>query len=194
MSTLSTLKQAVYDDIYPIVDNYVTNPHNHLIREEDGEPDSPPMIALSGQTRERSNGNSKTGIHDVRVLELFSNPFDVKFGREKTFSVDVTISDIDGDRADTIHSKIQNVFEYNGRFRDPDSFVSSVPIDEIRVSDSSPTDRDQRIGHTVSIEIDYLRTFLYSEVDDPPSVVTEIVSQYENKTVTTVDTSVTLSE
>lgn len=194
MSVLSTLQEQVYDDVYAVVDTYTTNPHHHVIREDDNEPDEPPMVALDGQTRQRSASNSKTGIHDLRVSQVFTNPFDVKFGEEKTFAVDVTIGDVDGNRANNILSDIQNSFSYDGRFRDAQSFLSSVPIDDVRVNDTSPIGTDGRLGHTLSIEIDYLRTFLYSDVNDPPSEVTEVVTKLKGKTLTTDDSGSTLSE
>jgi len=195
MSELSTLKSTVYGDITTAVDSYVSSPNAHVIREDDGEPDSPPMVALNGQDRQRSSQNRTTGLHEVRVLDVLSSPFDVKYGRERTFSVDVTITDIDGDRADNILEDIETAFEYNPRFRPAETFVSSVKIDEIRVEDTSPTSRDQRLGHALNIEIDYVRSFLYSDVSNPPAEVKKVVQQYESgTTVTTTDSGTTVDE
>lgn len=183
--SLPTLKDRVYADIRSVLSTYVGSPDDHLIVEDDDRPDDPPMVALDGSTSTRSDQYSDTGIHDVRVLDTFSNPYDVLLGRERTFSVDVTISDVGGDRADEVLEDIQNAFEYDPRFREADTFASDVPIDNVRVRDTSPTDRSQRVGHALSIEIDYLRTFRYSDLTDPPTEVTKVVQEYEYGNVIT---------
>jgi len=196
MSELSQVKEQVYTDVAAAVSGYTSNVDSHVIKEDDDEPDEPPMVALSGTDRSRSSQNVQTGIHGVRVIDVLSSPFDVKYGRERTFSVDVTITDIDGDRADNILDDIENAFTFYPRFRDASDFLNSVLIEDVRVQDTSPTNRDQRIGHALSIEIDWVRTFLYSEVDDPPTEVTKVVQEFNGGdiTITTSESGTSVSE
>jgi len=192
MSHLTTVKEHIYDDVATVVSGYVTDPHPHVIREDDDEPDQPPMVALNGRVTERSSNQSRGGMHTFYVFEVANNPFDVNYGEERTFDVDVTITDVDDDRADDILDDIHNTFTYDERFNSPSTFITSIPIDGVRVENASPTDRDQRIGHALNIEIDFVRTFWYSDVDDPPAQVTEVAQEYSDFpiTVTTTDSGV----
>jgi len=196
MSHLTSVKEQIYDDVVTVVNGFVTAPNSHVIREGDDEPEQPPMVALNGRVTARSNGNSRGGMHTFYVFEVVDNPFDVRYGEERTFEVDLTIADVDDDRADSLLDAIHNAFTYDSRFNAPSNFLSAVPIDDVRVEDSSPTDREQRIGHALTIEIDFVRDFWFSDVDDPPATVSTVVQEYESYpiTVTTTDSGVTVEE
>lgn len=179
MSDIAAIKEKVYSDVISVVTDYTTNPDAHVIVEDDGEPDEPPMVALDGSDSQRTGQTATNAIHDVRVLEVDTSPFDVVYGRERSYSVDMTISDVDGSRQDNIATDLKNVFEYNGRFRDPERFLSSVPIDDVRIVDMTPTDSGKRWASALGLEIDYIRTFRWSDVESPPSVVKRIVTDYD---------------
>jgi hypothetical protein len=179
MSTLDELKSAIYDDVVAVVGNHTASPDAHVIRADDDEPDSPPMVSLSASV---TDDDSRRGIHDVRVVEVEENPLDVLYGRDKSLSVDVTIADVDGTRADTIHDQLSNAFTYDSRIRDPQSLIGAngPPIHDVNATDASPINRDQRVGHALDVSVDYTRTFYHSDIEDPPTAVTEVRQQFED--------------
>lgn len=173
MSDLDTLKSAIYSDVTSAVSPFVSDVDAHVIRESDDEPDSPPMVALNGTSRV---DDSQVGLYDVRVIRIETNPLDILYGRDRTFSVDVTIADTDGSRADSIYDAIANGLTYDNHIRDPQSLVSGdrPRISDVSVEDASPIGRDQRVGHVLVVEVDYTRTFFHSDIEDPPADVSTV--------------------
>lgn len=178
MSDLDTIKSAVYSDVVAVVNGYTPSPHDHVIREDDDEPEQPPAVSLNGSV---TNRDEKNGLHVLRVLEVQHNPFDVRYGRDKTFNVDVTIADTDGGRADNIYEDILNQFTYDNRVRNPQDFVGGEypPIDDVYGEGTNPLTRDQRVGHNLAVGVDYTRTFFHSDLTDPPSEVTRVEQTFE---------------
>jgi len=178
MDDTTAVKEAVYDAAVSVMRQFVTDPHQHVIRDGDDEPEQPPMIAYQGSTRPNDD---HMGIHDSRVLSVEQSPFDVVYGEDRTLTVDLTVADTDADRANQIQDALANAYTYDGRVRDPSTFVTAadVPVDAVSASDSSPLNRDYRVGGSLGVTVEFTRRYRHSDLEDPPVPATTVEQEYE---------------
>jgi hypothetical protein len=175
MADFTILKEACYQRVVDVVSQFTSNPHSHVIRADDSEPEQPPMVALAADTRP-----DPVGMHDTRVIEVETNPYDILYGEDRVFALDMSIVDVDGDRADNIYDGLNNSFTFDGRVRDPQALVGAdgPPISDVTTRDMSPLGRDERVGHVLATEVEYTRRFRHSDLTDPPVSADTVVQQF----------------
>lgn len=176
MAGLDDIKRSIHGDLVDAMTSYgASDPQSRVVLEDADLPDEPPAVSF----RESTSIDTRGIGGDLRVDEVITNQngdtVDVRFREDVTALFTVTPMARDDQTVTAVYESVRQQFTAYGRVLDPSTLHDDVQ--RVRVDGNEPADESERRADLLPIEVDFGRTFLYSDVTGstlPPATSVEI--------------------